>query len=51
LCARMEADLVWGDEERQAAILWSQQKGDASGRIACQFATHWVGKRLLAGKT
>lgn len=48
LCARMGTEMVWGTEERQAAILWSQQKGDASGRIAYQFATHWVGKRLLA---
>ncbi|HEX9079298.1 MAG TPA: ATP-binding protein [Desulfuromonadaceae bacterium] len=50
LCARMGTAPVWGAEERQAAILWSQQKGDASGRIAFQFATHWVGKRLLSGK-
>ena len=50
LCARMGTELAWGAEERQAAILWSQQKGDASGRIAYQFATHWVGKRLLSGK-
>jgi len=50
LCSRMDAEVAWGAEERQAAILWSQQKGDASGRIACQFATHWVGSRLLAGK-
>ncbi len=50
LCARMGTELAWDAEERQAAILWSQQKGDASGRIAHQFATHWVGKRLLSGK-
>ena len=50
LCAQMGTELAWGAEERQAAILWSQQKGDASGRIAHQFATHWVGKRLLSGK-
>ncbi|MBI2353704.1 MAG: ATP-binding protein [Deltaproteobacteria bacterium] len=50
LCAKMGAEPVWGAEERQAAILWSQQKGDRSGRIAYQFATHWVGKRLLAGR-
>ncbi|OGR26082.1 MAG: AAA family ATPase [Desulfuromonadaceae bacterium GWB2_53_15] len=47
LFAKMNADLVWGEEERQAAILWSQQKSDCSGRIAYQFANHWVGKRLL----
>src|SRR6185369_9638560 len=38
LCEKMGADLVWGDEERRAAVLWSQQKGDRSGRIAYQFA-------------
>jgi predicted AAA+ superfamily ATPase len=48
LCAKAGAELLWGDEERQAAILWCQKKGDCSGRIAYQFATHWVGKRLLA---
>ena len=47
LCARMNDDLVWGEEERLAAILWAQQKSDRSGRIAYQFANHWVGKRLL----
>ncbi|MFA7060807.1 MAG: ATP-binding protein [Pedobacter sp.] len=47
LCAKMNDDLVWGEEERLAAILWSQQKSDRSGRIAYQFANHWVGKRLL----
>lgn len=47
LCAKLNADPVWDDEERQAAILWSQQKSDRSGRIAYQFANRWVGKRLL----
>lgn len=47
LCTRMGRERVWGDEERKAAILWSQQKSDSSGRIACQFANHWVGKLLL----
>jgi len=50
LYSRMGAELLWGEQERQAAILWSQQKGDCSGRIACQFATHWVGKSLLASR-
>lgn len=49
LCAKLQRDTIWDDEGRQAAILWSQQKGDRSGRIAYQFASHWVGKRLLAG--
>ena len=31
----------------QAAVLWSQKKGDRSGRIANQFASNWVGQYLL----
>ena len=50
LCDKMGTKLAWGEEERLAAILWSQQKGDCSGRIAYQFATHWVGKRLLEAR-
>lgn len=48
LCSKAGASDQWNEEGRQAAILWTQQKGDSSGRIAYQFATHWVGKRLLA---
>ncbi|GFE61718.1 ATP-binding protein [Geobacter sp. AOG2] len=48
LCVKLETEQIWDEEARQAAILWSQHKGDASGRIAYQFASHWVGKRLLA---
>jgi predicted AAA+ superfamily ATPase len=47
LCVKMGREPLWGDDERKAAILWSQQKSDRSGRIAYQFANHWVGKRLL----
>jgi predicted AAA+ superfamily ATPase len=50
LYAKMGSELVWGEQERQAAILWSQQKGDCSGRIACQFATDLVGRRLLESR-
>ena len=48
LSVKMGAEAAWDDESKQAAILWSHQKGDSSGRIAYQFASHWVGKRLLA---
>lgn len=48
LCERMGLSSLWDEEGREAAILWSQQKGDNSGRIACQFANNWVGKRMLA---
>ncbi|HEY3308625.1 MAG TPA: ATP-binding protein [Desulfuromonadaceae bacterium] len=47
LSTKMKTAMIWGDEECQAAVLWSQQKSDRSGRIAYQFANHWVGKRLL----
>lgn len=47
LCSRNDTSLPWTDEARKEAILWSQKKGDRSGRIAYQFASHWVGKTLL----
>lgn len=50
LYAKAGAVVQWDEEGEQAAILWSQQKGDSSGRIAYQFANHWVGKGLLAGR-
>jgi predicted AAA+ superfamily ATPase len=51
LCIKMGAKPEWNEETRLAAILWSQQKGDSSGRIAYQFANHWVGRRLLAARS
>ena len=47
LCQRSGTSLRWNEEARQAAILWSRQKGDNSGRIALQFANQWVGSTLL----
>jgi predicted AAA+ superfamily ATPase len=47
MCAKHGVSLPWTKEARDEAILWSQRKGDRSGRIACQFAGHWVGKELL----
>ncbi|GAM09005.1 hypothetical protein OR1_01279 [Geobacter sp. OR-1] len=47
LCARHRVELPWSDEPRLAAIEWSHKKGDASGRIAYQFASDWVGRKLL----
>jgi len=44
------AALAWDKKVQDAAILWSQKKGDRSGRIAFQFATNWVGRNLLEGK-
>jgi predicted AAA+ superfamily ATPase len=42
------ATLEWTREAEAAAILWSQKKGDRSGRIAYQFACDWVGRALMA---
>ena len=50
LCARNGVTLDWGAEAREEAILWSQKKGDRSGRIAFQFAGNWVGKTLLRAR-
>jgi len=47
MCAKRGVGLPWTKEARDEAILWSQRKGDRSGRIAYQFAGHWVGKELL----
>ncbi len=40
--------LAWGADAEAEAILWSQRKGDRSGRIARQFAADWVGRNALA---
>ncbi len=47
LARKSGATLAWSKETGDAAILWSQKKGDSSGRIAYQFASNWVGQRLL----
>jgi len=47
LAAKSSASIEWTKEARDEAILWSQKKGDRSGRIAFQFASHWVGQQLL----
>jgi predicted AAA+ superfamily ATPase len=50
LCARARARLAWTPQAEDAAIAWSHQKGDRSGRIAYQFANHWVGSTLLRSR-
>jgi uncharacterized protein len=50
LCDRIGARLEWTREAEAQAILWSQRKGDRSGRIAFQFACDWVGRQGLARK-
>lgn len=48
LCERIGAPLDWTGEAEASAILWSQRKGDRSGRIAYQFACDWVGRTAMA---
>ena len=50
LVLKSGVDLEWDKDGQDAAILWSQKKGDRSGRIAYQFASNWVGQKLLAIK-
>jgi predicted AAA+ superfamily ATPase len=50
LVERAGANLSWSPESEAAAVDWAQKKGDQSGRIALQFAIHWVGSRLLASR-
>jgi predicted AAA+ superfamily ATPase len=47
LCRKSDDTLEWTREAADEAILWSQNKGDRSGRIAYQFAANWVGRNLL----
>ena len=48
LCVKNGTTLPWDKAVQDEAVLWSQKKGDWSGRIAYQFASHWVGRKLLA---
>jgi len=45
---KIGASLEWTKEAEAEAILWSQKKGDRSGRIAYQFACDWVGRQAMA---
>lgn len=47
LCERAGTSVPWTREAQAEAILWSQRKGDRSGRIAYQFACDWVGRRIM----
>ncbi|MCM2333274.1 MAG: ATP-binding protein [Anaeromyxobacteraceae bacterium] len=47
LAAAAGVALPWTKEAADEAILWSQRKGDRSGRIAWQFARVWVGREAL----
>jgi predicted AAA+ superfamily ATPase len=50
LSEKLGRRVAWTKESEAAAILWSQKKGDRSGRIAYQFACDLVGRSLLEGK-
>lgn len=50
LCTKNGVEPVWTPALAEAAVSWSQMKGDRSGRIALQFATDWVGQYLLRTK-
>ncbi|ACG74239.1 protein of unknown function DUF815 [Anaeromyxobacter sp. K] len=47
LCERTGVNVPWTREAETAAVLWSQRKGDRSGRIAYQFACDWVGRSVM----
>jgi hypothetical protein len=47
LARQAGVELAWTEEAEAEAILWSQRKGDRSGRIAYQFACAWVGRKAL----
>ncbi len=47
LAAQTGEKLEWTRAAEQEAILWSQKKGDRSGRIAWQFACDWVGRAVM----
>ena len=40
--------IEWTDKVRHEALLWSSSRGGRSGRVAYQFARHWVGQQLLS---
>ena len=48
MCSARATSLPWSERAREAAVAWGHGKGDFSGRIAWQFAAHWVGRELLA---
>jgi len=47
LAAQTGERVTWTKAAEQEAILWSQRKGDRSGRIAYQFACDWVGRTVM----
>lgn len=50
LAEKAGTPLEWTGAAEDAAVAWSHKKGDRSGRIAYQFASHWVGESLLRAR-
>jgi len=50
LAAGAAVPFHWSADAEAEAILWSQRKGDRSGRIAWQFACAWVGRQALRSR-
>ncbi len=48
LSRKIGVPLDWSRDAEAAAVLWSQKKGDRSGRIAYQFACDFVGRTAMA---
>ncbi len=48
LASKAGAVVAWDKAAADEAILWSQRKGDRSGRIAFQFASAFVGRTVMA---
>jgi uncharacterized protein len=47
LAQKHGVELEWTEEAVAEALLWSQTKGDRSGRISWQFANDWVGRNAM----
>jgi predicted AAA+ superfamily ATPase len=47
LSAGLGTPLPWTAAAEEEAILWSQRRGEKSGRVAYQFARVWVGREAL----
>lgn len=47
--ARIDPDLEFDGDTREAALQWALTRGSRSGRVARQFALDWAGRRGLEG--
>lgn len=49
LARRHAVDVPFDDDARAECLRWALSRGGRSGRVAQQFARHWVGSRALGG--